>query len=744
MMHSARLLCVLLALALSLAGQSTGTLGGTVRLKANGDPVHGATVLLVQLGRQATTDIEGRYQFAGIPPGRYTLLAHMHPLSDERQTAAIAAGERRTADFALTLAPVREAITVTASGHEESTFDAFQSVSATEGLDLAPRAAASLGEALEHETGVAKRSSGPGSSRPVVRGFDGDRVLIMQDGMPTGTLSSQSGDHGEPFDVSNLERVEVVRGPATLLYGTNAIGGVVNAITQHHLAHTHSHVHPGVRAFVTGSGGTGNALGGANGGFDVGIGHWTLTGRGGGLRTGDYRTPLGTVENSHTGIVHTLGGVARHGERGFFHVNYGVSRGRYGLPVIPELAAHHDEEDGHDHDEDGHHHEEGLLDEWWRRHNLRFSGGIREPGAGLDLFALHLNYSDWQHKELVEEDPHTRFFNKQFSYRGVFDQRRRGVLSGTFGFSGIERRYEVKGAEALTPPVKQSSLGVFAVEELDLERVRFQFGGRVETNRYSPAGLRLRRFTGASGSAGANLRLWEGGALVASYSNSYRAPALEELYNYGPHPGNMAYEIGDHDLARERSQGVDVALRHNGNRLRGEAGYFRYGIADYVYMARTGLVQDGFVVARYRQGDARYQGVEARLDVALHRSLWLNLGADSVRAELRDPVLPLPRIPPVRGRAGLDARWKNFSLRPELVLSGAQDRLHTGEARTAGYATMNLLAGYTIVRAHTLHAFSAHLFNAADRLYRNHMSLIKQWAPEIGRGVRFSYTMRFF
>lgn len=726
MMHSARLVCLLLALSLGLAGQSAGTLTGKVTLKTNGDPVHGATVLIVQLGRKAATDLEGRYEFRDLPPGRYILLAHMHPLSDERQTITITAGRTQTADFILKLAPVREEITVTASGREESTFDAFQSVTATEGLDLAPRAAASLGEALERETGVAKRSFGPGTSRPVVRGFDGDRVLIMQDGMPTGTLSSQSGDHGEPFDVSNLERVEVVRGPATLLYGTNAIGGVVNAITQHHLSHTHAHAHPGVRASITGSGGTGNALGGANGGFDVGIGHWTLTGRGGGLRTGDYRTPAGTVENSHTGIVHTLGGIARQGERGFFHLNYGVSSGRYGIPVIPESG------------------EEGLLDEAWRRHNVRFAGGIREFAPGLDLFTLNLNYSDWRHKELVEEDPHTRYFNKQFSYRGVFEQRRRGLLSGSFGFSGNRRSYHVKGEEALTPPVDQSSLGVFAVEELHLERVRFQFGGRVETNRYSPAGLERRRFTGASGSAGASLPLWGGGALIGSYSSSYRAPALEELYNHGPHPGNLAYEVGDRELARERSQGIDLSLRHTGNRLRGEANFFDYRINDYVYMARTGLVQDGFVVARYRQGDARYQGAEARLDVALRPGLWLNLGADSVRAELRNPALPLPRIPGVRGRAGFDARWKSLGVRPELVLAGPQDRLYIGETRTAGYATVNLLASYTLVRAHTLHAFSAQLFNAGDTLYRNHMSLIKQWAPEMGRGVRFAYTVRIF
>jgi iron complex outermembrane recepter protein len=130
--------------------------------------------------------------------------------------------------------------------------------------------------------------------------------------------------------------------------------------------------------------------------------------------------------------------------------------------------------------------------------------------------------------------------------------------------------------------------------------------------------------------------------------------------------------------------------------------------------------------------------------VAVHPNLWLNLGADSVEAELRNAAVPLPRIPPVRGRAGFDARYGGFSVRPELVLARAQERVYIDESRTAGYGVVNLLASYTIVRPHTLHAFSAHLFNAGDRLYRNHVSLIKQWTPEIGRGVRFSYTLRFF
>jgi iron complex outermembrane receptor protein len=292
--------------------------------------------------------------------------------------------------------------------------------------------------------------------------------------------------------------------------------------------------------------------------------------------------------------------------------------------------------------------------------------------------------------------------------------------------------------------VNQTSIGAFGLQEFDLEPLKLQFGGRVETNRYTPDGLRQRTFTGFSGAAGAILRLWEGGSFVGSYGNSYRAPALEELYNRGPHPGNLAFEIGDPDLIRERSHALEFGVRHGTSRMRGEVNYFHYRIRDYVFLERTGEVDHGLVVANYSQGNARYHGAEARLDLAVHPDFWINLGADSVDAKLTATGTPLPRIPPVRGRIGFDARYRGASFRPELLLAGAQEDLQPGETRTAGYGIVNLAASYTVVRPHVLHVFSANLFNAGDRLYRNHVSLIKDFAPEIGRGIRFAYTARFF
>ncbi len=731
-----------LAGTVAAAAEGAGVLRGRVLLDRTGDPLHHAAVLIVELSRRTETDVEGRFEFTNVPPGTYAVIAHLHPLADARRTGEVPAGGVAELDFRMAIGPVHEEITVTASGREQTTLEAFQAVTSRELLDLVPRAASSLGEVLEGEIGVAKRSYGPGSSRPVIRGFDGDRVLILEDGLPTGTLSSQSGDHGEQVNVAAVERVEVVRGPATLLYGTNALGGVVNVITGHHQIHRHAH--EGLRGFLTGSGGSNNALGGASGGLEAGRRNWLFSGAGGGLRTGDYRTPLGPVANSHTGLRSGSGSVARYGNRGFFHAGYGLHAGRYGVPSIPLLAHEHGhEQEGWQDAQENHAHGE-AVDLKFRRHNTHLVAGLRDPAPPFEQFTLHMSYSDWNHKELVEEAVGTEFFNRQLVWRGVFEQRPRANLKGSLGFYGLRRSYRIRGEEQLTPPVRQWALAGFGLEEFSFERVRLQLGGRIETNRYDPQGRIARSFTGFSGSAGAILPVGSWSSLLASFSHSYRAPAIEELYNYGPHHGNLAFEIGNPDLKRERGLGLELAWRVRARRLRSEIHAFSYRLDDYVYLAPTGHIEHGLIEAAYQQAGSRYMGTEARLEAALHGDVWLKLGFDAVDAQLRTTRQPLPRIPPARGRIGLDARWKGFQLRPELVLAAPQSQLYMNETRTAGYAALNLGFGYLWAQTHVLHSFSATVFNAADRLYRNHVSLIKDYAPEIGRGVRFDYTIRFF
>jgi iron complex outermembrane receptor protein len=750
------LLFLLLVCAGAAGGQSpaaapgTGTLRGTVTIAAAGGPFHKAIVSVVGLNRSTESGENGTYEFAGLPPGAYEVVVHAAAFSDERRRVVVRAGEVTTQDFAMRLAPVRTEITVTASGREEIALESFQVTSTLQAVDLAQKPHTSLGEVLEGESGVSKRSFGPGNSRPVLRGFDGDRVLVMQDGLATGSLASQSGDHGENVNVLNLERLEIVRGPATLLYGSNAVGGVVNAITGHQ--QIFEHAHPGLSGYLTAVGGSANALAGGSAGFEYGIRNWLFWGGGGGQRTGDYAAPTGTIVNSRTRSADGRAGIGWYGKKGFFSLGYDYDNRRYGVPFAAFL------ENGPPFDPD-----EEVVNLRPRRHDVKFNGGYRGLSGAITDVRIALGYTDYYHGEFDGDAVETEFFNKQFNYRFTFEQKKRGPLTGTFGFSGNARDYRTQGAEALAPPVKQNGFALFTLQTIDFERLSFQFGARFEHLGYDAGALPLRppfrdrSFNGFSGAAGARFRLWPDGALVVNYTHSFRAPALEELYNNGPHAGNLAFEIGSQDLRRERGNGLDLSLRHQNARLHAEANFFYYRLGNYVFLSPTGNISpEGLFEAEFLQGDTRYLGGEFSLSAQVHPNLWLLGGVDAVDAELRQPIVspttsaltpagtPLPRIPPLRGRAGVDVRWRGLSVRPEGVFARPQERLFLTETRTPGWALFNLAASYTLARQHVVHVFAVNAFNLTNELYRNHLSFIKDLAPEIGRGVSFTYTVRFY
>ena len=736
--------------------QPTGGIQGEVILKETGRGLRGAEVIIMELGRSTVTDAQGAYQFAAIPPGTYHLFAHIgSAVTEEAKPVTVMEGETAFLGFSLELTVLKHEVTITASGKVETAFESFQGVDSFDAFDLTEEGRGSLGESLDHRvgTGVAKRAFGPGSARPIIRGFDGDRVLIMQDGIRTGTLSSQSGDHGELVNALEQDRIEIVKGPATLLYGGNAMGGTVNAISRHHDFSQHAHHHEGLRGFVTGSGGTANSLGGGGAGFEYGKRRTMFWGSGSGNRAGDYTVAGGgKVRNSEYWLTGGRFGFGYYGDRTFYAFEGGYQTGRNGVPFAADL---HGEAEGAG---------EAELDRVAidsRRWDTRFSVGLSRFGPAVERFLLKLSYTKWNHDEIESFQDGgsavgTAFDNQQFVYRGEFEQRPVGRLSGRFGFWGMTRAFDARGEEALSPPVDQDALAAFVLEEVDYERFRFQFGGRLEWNRYDPAFVQRadrdgefpeamrRSFTGGSASAGARANLWDGGAFLANYYHSYRAPALEELYNFGPHLGNLAFEIGDPTLDAERGNGVDLSLRHDLRRARVTLNYFYYDFGDFIFPFATGEVSEGLRVIEFTQLDARFTGGEAKLGIDLHPNLWLNLAADYVNAKGKANNTPLPRIPPMRGKIGLDYHWKNLSVRPELIVANQQHLNFTGETRTPGYAVWNLKASYSIPGTTLIHQFAVDVFNIGDRLYRNHSSFIKDLAPEIGRGVRLSYTVRFF
>ena len=704
--------------------QATGTLRGTVALDSSGATLHGVSVTIIRLNRTVITDDNGKYEFLNVPAGKYEVHAHLDRAPDSIQSVEITSGGAAKIDFQIKLSGVRDQVTITATGNEETTFNSIQSVTTLGAIELTEKNPTSLGEALDHQLGVAKRSEGPGSSRPVIRGFDGDRVVILQDGMRVGGLGSQSGDHAEPIDVMSLDKIEVVKGPATLLYGSSAMGGVVNAITGHDSAHKGTH------GYLTGVGSSNNYTGGGSGGIEFGSDKWLFWGNGGGLRSGEYSTPLGRVRNSYARETNGAGGIGYYAGKGFVNANYTFDSRFYGIPydkaeLKPEII---------------------HLD--MHRQSVQVKGGFHELESFFKGTQFKVQYNDYNHKEInsITNEVNTTFINKSLVYSALAEQKKIGKLSGSFGIWGMHRDYKSSGAEALAPPTIQNSFAGYALETFDFKHASLQFGSRIEHNGYAPVGKTARAFNGISAAVGIRVPLWEGGAFVANYGHSYRAPALEELYNHGPHGGNSTFEIGNDKLKRESNDGVDFSLRQQNTHFRGELNYYYYHIRDFVFLAPTGArdAVSGLIVANYAQGTSRYTGIEARADLNLNKNIWLQSSVDYVNAELTLSKTPLPRIPPLRGRLGVEGTFGNFRFVPELILSRAQDKIFPTETRTEGYATIGLTASYTIATQHLAQIFSLNAFNLGDKLYYNHLSFIKDFAPEVGRGVRLSYTLRFF
>lgn len=721
---------------------ATGTVAGRVTLQDGGAPVHGATVIVVGARRQAVSGEDGRFEITNVPAGTYEVLAQREHFSAARQSVTVAAGQTASIEFSLSVEAFHEEVTVTASASGlATTFDSFSSIKSLDSVELAKSRGATIAESLANLPGVAVRSFGAGSSRPIVRGFDGDRVLIMQDGVRTGDLSSQSGDHGVSIDPAGLERLEVVKGPATLLYGSNAIGGVVNAITPQDAFRAAPF--DGVLGSVTFDAGTANAMGGASASVQYGKRAWTVWAGGGSRRTGDYDTPLGPIENSSTRLTNGKAGAGWVGRSAFFSAGAQFEDSRFGVPFAGLFEGE----------------EDAQIDIDSRRRDIRFDAGLRNlANAFLDNAKVIFAYTDYAHDEVETEDGEdaigTTFENTTANLRFELEQKRRGRLTGRLGMEWFGRDYTAIGAEALTPPTTMSSVAGFVYEEADYGKYRLQAGGRIERTAYEvgergeseeePPPARNRSFTGVSGSFGLHADVGTSSAFVASLSVASRAPALEELYNFGPHIGNLAFEIGNTSLDLERTLGLDVSLRTRQPRGQAELNVYTYGISNFVFLDVTDEVEDGLRVAEYLQADSRFVGMEASASVDLPRGLHLHAGVSAVNAKLSSTDEHLPRIPPFSGRIELEIPVRQFHVSPEIVFRAAQKNVFRDEAPTDGSAVFNIGATYFVLRGHATHSIAVKAFNLTNTEYRQHTSFIKDLAPEIGRGIRVSYSVKFF
>ena len=766
--YAAVLLTAFAAPAAPVLAQESGTVRGTVMLTENSVAVHGAVVLVVEAGLVGLTTEDGTFEIEDVPAGSYEVLAQREHLTAGRQMITVVEGGTTTVDFELGLSPIHEDVTVTAvASGAETTFEAFNAVTTLDSFDIVGGASGTLGEALQNEPGIANRSFGPGSSRPVIRGFDGDRVLILEDGVRTGDLSSSSGDHGVSIDPNAAERIEIVRGPATLLYGSNAVGGLVNVITPHE-SYRDSLV-DSTRAQLSIDAGSANNQAGTNANLQHAQGDLLVWAGGSTRRTGDYETPAGAVENSATRLTNGRAGIAWFGDRFFASSGFTMEDGRIGVPFASEFHGHHGEEQfGEEAEEEE---EEADIRIASRRLAGRFDIGVQNlENNVVDRFRVTMSAIDWNHDELEVEGPveniGTRFRNRTYIVRAEVEQRPTERLTGKFGAWTQVRDFAAEGEEALAPPTVLTSFAAFAYEELNLGRVRLQFGGRFERNDYRtglrPAGReeededhgeeeeleapdpRDRQFTGLTASVGLHTDLGAQTAFVANLTSSHRAPALEELYNFGPHVGNLSFEVGNPNLDAETTLGLDLSVRHRSDRLRGELNAYAYAIDNFIFGNPTGIVLDSLPLLDFLQGDSRFTGWDARGSVRLGGRAWATVGMGYVDARLAATNEPLPRIPPLRGTLSLDLPYGGFTLSPELEFAGGQEQVFRSETETDGYSVFNVRASYVWPRQHLAHILTFTGYNLTNALYRNHTSFIKELAPEIGRGIKVGYSLRFF
>ena len=761
-MTTRRLAGLALAGALIAAGASAQSrISGRVIVAATGAPARGAEVTLRNTDAVTHTDAEGGFAFEGVDAGlRITVHAELGFLWGESGlTLETGPGPEIVLPEPVRIAfrgATHEHVTVTAASGESSGLAGFGSVSSLEGLELL-EGVPSLAELLEGAPGVAIRSLGPGAARPIIRGFDGDRVLITEDGVRTGDIGSGAAEQGTFADPTQTERIEVVRGPAALLYGTNAVGGVVNLVSRgSQLAHSAASGFRGHASLGAGSADDGRYAGAR---MQTGGDGWFAWGGGNTRRTGDYRSPLGTVDGSWTAMDQGEAGFGVRGDRAYLSAGFRVDDSRYGVPLAGML--HGAEEDE----------EEETVEVAMERRQVRTDFGFQGLGAIFDSAAFTVRYSDFGQDEIEMEgdgppELETHHDNRSLVFRGELEKSL-GRVQGRVGAWANLRDFGSAGPEALAPDTRHTALAAFALGEVQAsDRVTLLLGTRLENNAYDadarpepgeddeeeegalegdafePPAVVDRAFLGASTSAGLTFDLDAENALVGTVTISTRAPALEELYNFGLDAGIQAFEIGNPLLEAERARGFDLSFRHDSDVFAGSAGVFRYDIAGFTYGATAGG-RGGVTVISTEQADARHLGFEMGGRLRLGGA-DLTGSASWVDAEFPELGQHAPRIPPLNGRLKLDVPVGGVRIAPRLRWAARMDRLYAGETPTDGYAVVDLTVSWLLLTGSATHHVSLVGHNLTDTVYRHHTSVIKDVAPQIGRGVRISYSIRFF
>lgn len=607
-------------------------------------------------------------------------------------------------------------------------------VSVLSGTTLDTQLKPTLGETLAHQPGVSATSFGPNASRPILRGFQGDRVRILTDGIGSFDVSNSSVDHAVVINPLTADRIEVLRGPSALLYGSSAIGGVVNVLDSRiprrapdepvHIDATAAYGSAANERAIAGS-----ASAPLTGQFVVHLdGSWQ--------RTDDLDTGAGKLPNTAARSWDVAGGAAWIGN----NANLGVSVARYdSLYGVPIRLSSPDPE-------------QVRLDVRQTRADLR---GEVKTGGIFEKVSVRAGYADYTHDELEEDGAVGTTFSAE-SYEGRLElvQARRGGWQGAVGAQLLSRDVTIVGEEKFLPRNRTRQIGLFTLQEFAIGPATAEVGGRWEHSRVSAeADADLgnpafkRNFDAFSGSFGASVPVAEGWRAGLNFAHSERAPTADELFANGPHAGTQAYELGDPTLSREKSNGIELTLRGKGDGYSFSLAAYHNWFSNYIYQAQVdqGICETAaspreveFPCFAMGQGHARHYGFEVEGSLRLAKignyDIVADALADYVHATIRSEG-PAPRIPPLRVLGGLSARSERIDGRIELEWVDRQDRVTNFETATRGYTMVNAsLAFRPFPDRQTSITLSAN--NIFDVVARRHASFLKDDAPLAGRDIR--------
>lgn len=647
-----------------------------------------------------------------------------------------------------------------------------------------------IGDTLTRVPGVSATSFTPGASRPILRGFQGERVRVLSDGLGTLDVSNISTDHAVSIDPLTAERIEVLRGPAVLLFGSQAIGGAVNVIDRRiPRAVPENGFH--IDAMGTYGSAADERSGGAaldvalspqivlhvDGSYrktdDVRVGGFVLSPelRAEQLHRAEHEREEGHADeaaeavaladqrgrlpNSGTRTYTLGGGVALINEGGSLGFSVGYYDTDYGIPTRPPSAHGDEKAEG---EEGGHAHGEEPVTIGLKQWRADLRGEVNVGGGFLDKIRLRAGFSDYEHTEFEGDEVGTVFTSQGFEGRLELIQADRDGWRGVTGFQGFTRKFAAIGAEAFVPPNVTDQYGIFTLQEVKLGSMGLEGALRYErtnvvsdTVRFgldedSPVGRVDRSFDAFSGALGLSYEVGPRVKVGVNASRAVRAPSAEELFSNGPHVATSAYEIGDPGFRTEKSWGGEIYAR-------GALGTFKFQIAgyanwftDYIYETQTGVELDGLPVFQYRQSDARYIGVEGEMSATLyHRgdfTIGGNVVADYVRATLEDDNA-VPRIPPFRILGGLDIGQGDVGGRVEVEHVTRQSRIAAFETETPAFTLVNASLTWHPFgeRRETALILSAN--NLFDVEARRHASFTKDFVPLSGRDIRVAARISF-